>query len=194
MLTAWGKNLAKFAGNNGANLSCGRPCFLAHNGMTCYIEGKDTGNDTRYFSLRTYSNITNSYISSAISTSSEGIALGSGDTPATENDYTLASQITSGLSVTVNPGSYGAFSTSYDSDNDEVSLYCDVTINNTGSSAITINEIGRFQRFYCSDTKGDPVSSTTKSTMLDRTVLETPLVIQAGESAVLRYEYIFELE
>ena len=71
--------------------------IIFSNDLPYYIENKDYGGTIRYISPSFYSGDT-SYISGSISVSgsaSAGIAVGSGDTPATEDDYCLEEKINS---------------------------------------------------------------------------------------------------
>ena len=112
--------------------------------------------------------------------SGTGIHIGSGNTPATENDYDLEAQITSGVSGTV------AQNLSQDSNvNPQRELV--VTITNTGNTDITINEIGYFDGLNCNSTQGSTSSFSVATAMLDRTVLAAPLTIAAGDYGVIKY-------
>ena len=117
-----------------------------------------------------------------------GIYIGSGNTPATADDYTLESQITSGLSVSSPTKLSG-----YDAENNECTLSFVITLSNTSGSDITVNEIGTVARCYYGSALGGDVSGTSSSyrrgVLLDRTVLDSPVVIEAGGSAVLHYTF-----
>ena len=122
-------------------------------------------------------------------TANPGIYFGSGTTPASEDDYTIEDVITSGITVTVSPND-GSGAYYYDADSNSESAYLTYTITNTGSSAITISEICTFSNFSTGSDYGASASSTFLF-LVDRTVLDVPLVIEAGASGVLRYEIIF---
>lgn len=108
-----------------------------------------------------------------------GIWFGSGNTPATENDYQLASRITSGLTVT------NAVSGGVDASGNPYTTNV-FTIRNTSNSTITIAEIGNVQRFSAATSAGGTSGSNTPF-LIDRTVLSSPVVIAAGETAVIDY-------
>lgn len=107
-----------------------------------------------------------------------GIVLGSGTTAPTENDYCLESPFTSGLSVNV----------TRDVGNDANSMWLDyiITITNTSSTEKTISEVG-----YQQDIRGyyqqGSTNVTTYVCLLDRTILQDPLVLQASGYGIIKY-------
>lgn len=125
-------------------------------------------------------------LSESGSGASSGVAFGTGTTAPTENDYTIESIISSGLTLSGTPSKQYNF----DSENDKYYVYYDFTLANTTESDIAISEICLFVTLYPADTKGASPSTSVYnnfSVMMDRTVLETPIVIPAGESGVVRY-------
>lgn len=114
-----------------------------------------------------------------------GQAFGTGDTPPTEDDYTLESVITSGITA----GAPTA-STEFDSVNNRYIRRLTYTINNVSDSDITIKEVGTYRGIAYASTLG-ATGSSTKILLVDRTVLDTPLTIPAGEAGVLRYDFVF---
>lgn len=128
------------------------------------------------------------YISSITATgssSSTGVAFGSSDTAPTENDYTITP--IAGLEVS-SPGS--VFTTTYDSVNNKFYTYYNYTVTNNNAEAVTIKEIGKFNVFYKSTAVGTLCGSSSSdkmSVLIDRVVLDDPVTIPAGESAVVRY-------
>lgn len=113
-------------------------------------------------------------------TSSAGIQIGIGSTPANENDYALESLITSGFSA-----STPTITKTVDSSGN-VSLDYTFTITNTDSADLTIREIGYVQDKQAGTSSGGS-ASTVNHLLLDRTVLDTPIVIPAGEYAAIKY-------
>ena len=101
------------------------------------------------------------------SPSYNGVIFGSGTTPATPSDYMLEAQITNGISVT-NPTTAVANLT------DEYLEYT-ATYGIYASLDTTISEIGLFNQV------------NGRNVMYDRTVLETPIVIPAGQSKQVTY-------
>ncbi len=108
-----------------------------------------------------------------------GFCVGSGTTAATENDYELASMITSGLTASVAQNAF------LDNQGNPTATF-DLTITNSGSEAVTIAEIGYKQAIRVTTEQGG-TSFSDKTCLIDRTVLDEPVTIPAGEFAVIRY-------
>lgn len=106
-----------------------------------------------------------------------GARIGTGITPATADDCTLESVITSGLTV------QSASSVTVTRENDFVAAYAIYTLSNNGTTAVSISEIGLF----CTPDG----SGTTKPILMDRTVLEKPIVINPGEAKPITYTIRF---
>lgn len=109
--------------------------------------------------------------------SSGGVILGTGNTPPTIDDCKLSGELVTGyiFSVTVqtNIDNYGSTTTA---------LY---TITNTSSKTITICEIGLMAILSSSG------SSAQAQALLERTVLDVPLTIEAGGVGQLTYSIRF---
>lgn len=103
-------------------------------------------------------------------TTSAGIVLGTGTTPPTIHDYRLESQITSGLTSQV--------STLVDEDNNRIYK---ITLISTSEDPITIGEIGIMGGFYASERSGYNYA------LIERTVLDEPVTIPAGEIGIVEY-------
>lgn len=142
---------------------------------------KDVSGNTRYLSDYYYSNfpsaINTNYTNS---TTSIGVAFGTGTTNPTEDDYNLVATITSGLSASSPSISHGLDA----SGNPYMNM--DFTVTNNGSNSITITEAGYKQNVYCASSQGG-TSSSTYVCLLDRTLLDEPVTIAAGSYAVIRY-------
>lgn len=108
-----------------------------------------------------------------------GVQFGSGKTPATADDYKLESQITSGLTV-ANPGNI-----SRSCDDDGIHMSCTFGVKNADTKPVEISEIGMVASF---NTSG---SSYSGYFLVERTVLETPIVIPVGESRQITYTISF---
>lgn len=116
-----------------------------------------------------------------------GVYFGSGTTPASKEDYTLESIITSGLNITnssapavVNPAS-GKYVVS-----------ADFIVRNTSAEDITICEIGIFTPVSTMNSNYEALVSTTYGTFLmERTVLDEPITIPAGEAKMITYAIEF---
>jgi hypothetical protein len=148
----------------------GKIAVKKQDGNTVYISAFI---NAQQFPASVSSNVVNS-------NSSSGIRIGSGNTPATENDYALESPITSG---------YTASTPSIDKtvdNNGNVSLDYTFTVTNTGSADLTIREIGYFQNKSSGNTLNGSATNFTYL-LLDRTVLDAPVVIPAGEYAAIKY-------
>lgn len=139
---------------------------------------KDVNNNTRYTVQKTPAAIQNMEVATQLDQA--GIHIGSGTTAATEDDYKLQAQITSGFSSSV------VQSHEMDNDGNDV-LNLDVTITNTGSSSITINEIGYVLDVMTSGSQGANVGTGSRKLMLDRTVFGTPVTIEVGGYETIRY-------
>ena len=145
------------------------------------IQAHDTSNQQWYLGTRF------TYYPSSISTgirigntSVAGVWLGSGNTPPTEDDYILDNRITSGLSA----GS-PSMATGLDGDGNPY-LSLTYLLTNGTASDITVREVGYVQSISCASGLGSTENADLKY-LLDRTVLETPLVVPANGTAVLRY-------
>ncbi len=118
--------------------------------------------------------------SMAQNATSAGIVIGTGSTPASEDDYKLEAPITSGVTASVAAATPGVEPTGIPY------LEYTITVTNTGSSELTIREIGYQQTVNTQKPTG---TSTAPSSihLLDRTVLSAPLTIQAGDAGIIRY-------
>ena len=103
------------------------------------------------------------------------VRFGSGTTPATVNDYKLESQIDSGITV-ANPSKVTTEQT------DSYILWT-VTFGVVASVETTISEIGLISKAY--------TPSGVANTLVDRTVLDTPITIPAGQSKQITYTIRF---
>lgn len=110
-----------------------------------------------------------------------GISIGSGDRTPTKDDYVLQSTITSGVSLTLTGTKAGC-----DAPGVPYVEYR-ITVTNTGSSAVTIREVGYKQDIRCVDFPGSSSTPVSTVCLIDRTVLETPVTIQAGDAGVICY-------
>ena len=110
-----------------------------------------------------------------------GVYFGTDPTPATENDYRLGAPVTSGLSIT-NPSSVARIE---NVDAGTVKYSALFTVTNTSEAEIAIYEIG----WYTDHTNGS--NSNLFYLMLDRTVLDEPIIIPAGSTKYIHYELTF---
>lgn len=110
-------------------------------------------------------------------TESAGVVLGTGTTAPTLDDYALSGNL-------VNTYTYSA-TIKNESDENGLTTTALYTITNTGTSAITIGEIGLIADLTTNS------SSATYKGLLERTVLDTPLTIEPGGVGQLTYAIRF---
>lgn len=169
MLTQNGRNA--IAGMT-ASLTSGNPGRLpikATNGSTFYFGNYSGSNRSWPF------NQSHGFVTS----STAGFCVGSGNTQPTLSDYTLESIITSGLQG-------AATSTTGIDSNGNIYLNVDIVITNTSDQSITIREIGWIGVLQCAASVGG-TSLSAKYALVDRTVLDNPVTIEAGEYETIRY-------
>lgn len=105
------------------------------------------------------------------------LMLGTGTTAPTEDDYRLESPITTNLSCDSVSVSRTSLTKTYTA-----------TFTNSGSSDITVTEVGFIVYILYNYTNTDERSDHF---LMDRTVLDTPITIPAGESRTVTYELSF---
>lgn len=109
-----------------------------------------------------------------------GVYFGSGATPPTREDFKLENPITSGLTIT-NPSSlvWGG------DGNGNYSIAADFVLRNTTDAEIVVREVGFVSAIVKShDADFYPF-------LMERTVLETPVTIPAGEARLIEYKFTF---
>ena len=152
-------------------------------GSKYYIPVKGTGGSTLYASLSSgYFPFKNYYNLQVANTSAYyGIRVGSGTTAPTEDDYNIQSQI----SFSVIDGSATLYDYGVDSSGNPYTQIL-LAIKNKGSSPFTVSEICYFGNM---DVKSSPNASSggNQAILVDRTVLDTPVEIPAGETAEILY-------
>lgn len=114
------------------------------------------------------------------SATSTGISVGTGGTPPTEFDYNLENTLLEGIDLTLTQAVSGM-----DGDSSYVDLH--LTVVNTSDAPITIREIGYKQAALTTER---PLATATIDTviLIDRTVLDTPLVLQPNDAGVIEYK------
>jgi len=151
------------------------PTLISISGQNCPIKKGDSSDTFKYV---WYSAVNS--LSTLNTTPVDGlgyIILGNGTTEPTPEDYCLESQITTNLScdnVSV-------------SRNTTVKTYT-ATFSNSGTSDITVTEVGYVSRIMYTHTGWDDIYDNF---LMDRTVLDTPITIPAGESRTVTYELSF---
>lgn len=139
-----------------------------------------------YYQAVSFNMITGQLVSSGAS-GSNGVAIGSGTTPPTENDYTLESQIT-GITAS-SPAK------TFIIEDNKYKIRYDYSIQNDTGSTVVISELGLFRNTAYSATKGGNAvgyPGGLRSIMIDRIVLETPITIPNGQAGTLRYEFSYD--
>ena len=107
-----------------------------------------------------------------------GVRYGTGSSPATADDTDLESVIPSqSLNVVMPTEATVNFTSAY------MEYTTTISVKNLTSAAITISEIGLFLGTY--------KSSSTTSFLVDRTVLDEPITIPAGQSKQITYTIRF---
>ena len=104
-----------------------------------------------------------------------GVVLGSGTTSPTIDDYTLSGEVFHKFNFTAD--------VTKECDEDGVTFTAIYTITNTGDSDFTIGEIGLITTLTGSTGSGDE----SYRGLLERTVLDTPVTIQAGGIGQVTY-------
>lgn len=119
----------------------------------------------------------------ATSATGSGIVLGSGTTPATENDYRVESVVS---------GVTGSVIAIQGIDDNKPYLNMSVTVTNNGSTDKTISEICYQQYVSVTATQGGTSSNAPYPMLIDRTVFSTPVTIPPNSSVLIDYRiYIY---
>lgn len=114
----------------------------------------------------------------AAPTSAGGVRIGTGKRPPSADDVNLESQITSGIYVT------NQSELTYSVDENGIHFSATYGVRNNGADSLEVSEIGCYGKVKIrigSSTTG------TRAFLIERTVLETPVVIPAGESRQITY-------
>lgn len=110
-----------------------------------------------------------------------GIYFGTGSTPATKDDYRLENPITSGLTIT-NPSSI-----SEKNEADGIySVEASFIVNNTSGAEVNIWELGVFTPVGKAST-----TSGCWAALMDRVVLDSPVIIPNGGTKMITYKLTF---
>lgn len=106
------------------------------------------------------------------------ICIGTGNTPVTYEDYTLSGTVLDNSKL-----AYVSSKIDYDATNRKVSKTVTYTYTNETEEAITISEWGLLYKHRTGTT-----FVTKDNTLLFREVLETPIVIEAGTTATIKFK------
>lgn len=104
-----------------------------------------------------------------------GIAFGTGDTPPTLNDYWLSGDLITTVGIV-------AVTITTAIANGVYTFVNAITVNNTGSDSIVINEMAIIPYVYYSGSSQVPA-------VVERQVLDTPLTLAPGEQGVITYTF-----
>ena len=186
MVTKTGKKICAIPTNynwifGGATVACIKA--KAGNGTEYNISTLSTDNSVAL--------ITSAYTATG-SNASYGVALGTGTTPATEDDYQMENMITS-LTTSATPTVTGVY-------NPSTGVYrwsVDYSLSNNTANDIVVSEVGRFCRGYSATNLGDSVSAgvgNRASYLIDHTVLDIPITVPANGAALLRYSFEYQMD
>jgi len=110
----------------------------------------------------------------------DGISIGTGTAPESEDDYNLEQTITSGVSATITGISYGAENPWFPF------VKYDLTITNTSENTLVVTEVGYKQTLNATRVIGSR-SREAAVLLLDRCVLDTPVTIAPGDAGIVTY-------
>ena len=162
--------------------------LLTAGGITiARVPVKSTGNQTVYAGPTINGSgwpQNGSTISFSTTGMSIGVVIGSGNTPVQSSDYKLDAPLASDYS--------GSVSKINGDTESSLSLKLAVVIQNSGSSALTVREIGLIQSARTATTQGGSLTTNT-NVLIERTVLSTPVTIAAGESETIDYTITVEI-
>ena len=153
-----------------------KPTLISISGANCPIS---TGSSS--YTLRNIWNATANSLSTLATSPQDGlgcIVLGNGtNSGESPEDFKLESQITTNLSCDNVSVSRNTTAKTYTA-----------TFSNSGTSPITVTEVGYISRIPYTFTQFNLIYDNF---LMDRTVLETPITIPAGESRTVTYELSF---
>lgn len=190
MLTSWGEKLISIVishGNYGGAYILPELTSFGDGNKLGVIEAKDTSGQIIYLKARANAISKSLNVNSSSYGNSAGVFIGSDDTTATKNNYDLGNRIINFASSSQISPSISDF---YNENDDNFVLCLDYPISNNTNNSLIIREVGYMIRCSGSTTKGEQ-ASLTKQILIDRTVLDAPLEIPAGEARTLRYEFIY---
>ena len=109
----------------------------------------------------------------------QGVLFGTGDTPASLDDYKLAGDIIQNIAASI--------SKTYSYSEAQPSLKAVYTITNNNAAAITIKEVALNVRYTYNS------NGSVSGCVIDRTVLDTPVTIPAGGVGQVEYTITLNL-
>lgn len=150
-----------------------------------HLRGINWDGTSQYFYYYPYKRIIDVYsaLNSAktdLTSTSYGVLFGTGNTPVSLDDYTLAGDVIQNIGVLINRTySYSAA---------QQVLKAVYTITNNNAEEIVIREVALTVPFYY-----DSGASNLSVCVIDRTVLDTPVTIPAGGIGQVEYTITFNL-
>lgn len=136
---------------------------------------------TRYLTGENHGFLSNPTKAVTLTAANAGISVGTGNAAATEDDWQLAEPLTSGINLVLTATRYGCDSPCVPY------VEYDVTITNTGSDPLTVKEIGYKQTVKTTKYPGGSGGADLVC-LMDRTVLDTPVTIAAGDAGIITYK------
>lgn len=146
----------------------------------------DLGRNMRYARCRTLLTGESNAGTGGVDLTYSGVYFGTGSTPATEDDYTLESPITSGLSI----DNSAAAVVQEINDAGQWLLSSRYILTNTTDQEIVIREVGLFGAALL-DSNDVSKTSTWKLALLERTVLSEPITIAPGKAKLVTYKVVY---
>lgn len=135
-----------------------------------------------------FSSATNTSLIATGDAKNNGVHIGSGTTAPSASDYCLENRISSGISVVNTVILYDGNKDASGNLKSEI-IY---TVQNTSNNTITISEVGTVVQAFGSVNQGVSTGNGNKYVLIDRTLLDTPLVLPAGESGAFTYRMVSE--
>ena len=109
----------------------------------------------------------------------QGVLFGTGDTPASLDDYKLAGDMIQNIAASI--------SKTYSYSEAQPSLKAVYTITNNNAAAITIKEVALHVQYTYNS------NGSVSGCVIDRTVLDTPVTIPAGGVGQVEYTIAFNI-
>lgn len=161
--------------------------FTSTGSRKSLVQCKRTDGSVRYISNNVGSGIYPEQVTTTFvkNIAQAGVIVGTGNTPPTDSDYTLANLITEGLTGTVTKVQ------TFDETANQFKLTLTLSLTSSAASNITISEIGLTGFINASSTKDDETAGVSGQLFLiDRTVLDAPVTIEPSDTATIKYELI----
>ena len=141
----------------------------------------DGQSKTKYYPYQTNVSIQSALnsVKTDLAKNAQGVLFGTGDTPASLDDYKLAGDVIQNIAASI--------SKTYSYSEAQPSLKAVYTITNNNAAAITIKEVALNAQFTYSS------NGNASGCVIDRTVLDTPVTIPAGGVGQVEYTITINL-